>query len=184
MDKAWFSLSHLLGNLRLFILAIGAFVIGLVLYAWRPIWLSPPYYAYTPILYLLIAQVWILVWVYAIWRLPKRRLLVVLLSTFCLPLTCIISLILAPQTNSELLFMRNEDYGSLKYGGLQEQHCQLQGRIFTCELGTGSSDNDQAFYYSYRFELIDHLPLMRLVNFSSRIDCNPGYITCPRHDAP
>jgi hypothetical protein len=32
--------------------------------------------------------------------------------------------------------------------------------------------------------LIDHLPLMRLVSFSSRIDCNPGYITCPRRDAP
>lgn len=183
MDKSWVSLSHRLGALRLFILAIGAFVIGVVLYTWRPIWLSPPYHAYTPILYLLIAQVWIPVWIYAIWRLPRRRLLVGLLSIFCLFLTCIICLLLAPQTNSELS-MRNEDYGSLRYGGLREQHCQLQGRIFTCELASGSSDNDRAFYYSYRFELIDRLPLMRLVSFSSRVDCNPGYITCPRHNAP
>ena len=183
-DRSGFSPSHLLGQLRLFIAAMGAFVIGFGLYAWRPIWFSPPHHADTPILYALIALVWIPLWAYAIWRLPRHRLWVALLSLFGLPLTCMVSVFFAPQAYIELVSMRNEDYGSLRGGGLIEQDCLQQGRIFTCELATGSSDNSRASYYSYRFELIDPLPLMRLVSFSSRIGCNPGYITCPGRDAP
>jgi hypothetical protein len=162
----------------LFALAALALAGGFALYARRPIWLTPPYHAYSPALYLSLVLLWLPLCALGTWWLPKRRLLAGLLAILLIFPACVVSLILAPQAYDELLYLRGQDYGSLQHGSLQEQHCVLEGRDFTCELAVGSSDTEMATYYTYRFQVLRTLPVMRLASFSSRRGCNPGYVTC------
>jgi hypothetical protein len=99
-------------------------------------------------------------------------------------LACVAGFVVSPHTYYELGHMRGEDHGSLEYGSLDEQHCSLQGQVFTCELAIGSSDNDMAIFYSYHFRVINDLPIMWLTSFSSRLDCNPAYLSCSRSSSP
>lgn len=162
----------------LFALAALAFAGGIALYAWRPIWLAPPHHAYSPALYVSVMLLWLPLCALGIWWLPRRRLLAGLLAILLVFVSCVGSLVLAPQAYSELLYLRGQDYGSLQHGSLQEQHCRREGQDLTCELAVGSSDSEMATYYSYRFQILQPLPVMRLTSFRFRRDCNPGYVTC------
>ncbi len=166
------------GSAVLFALAALAFAGGIALYAWRPIWLAPPHHAYSPALYVTVMLLWLPLCALGVWLLPSRRLLAGLLAILLVLLSCVGSLVLAPQACSELLYLRGQDYGSLLYGSLQEQQCLMEGQEFTCELAVGSSDSEMATYYSYRFRLLRALPVMRLTSYSLRRACNPGYLTC------
>lgn len=176
--------SGCLHGIRLFVPAAITLVVGFTLYTWRPLWLAPPYHAYSPVLYFLLALGWIPFCAYGVWRFPKRRLLVTALGILLVPLTCVAGFIVSPHAYYELVHMRGEDHGSLEYGSLDEQHCSLQEQIFTCELAIGSSDNDMVILYSYRFRVINDLPIMWLTSFSSRHDCNPAYLSCARSSSP
>lgn len=178
-----FSSSGSLRYIRLFVPTVIAFILGVVLYAWRPIWLAPPYHALSPALYFLLALGWIPFGVYAVWHLPKHRLLVAILAILFAQLTCAAGYMISPHTYYELLHMRGKDYGSLKSGSLEEQHCELQAQEFTCELAVGSSDSEMAVYLSYRFKVANHLPIMWLTSFRSRLGCNPAYISCSEPDS-
>lgn len=173
-----------LHGVRLLVPAAIAVVIGFILYIWRPLWFAPPHHASTPLLYLLLALAWIPLWAYAVWRLPRHRLLVAVLGFLLAQLTCAAGFALSPHAYYELLHMRREDHGSLEYGSLEEQDCSLQDQVFTCELAIGSSDNDRAVFLSYRFEMIANLPIMRLTSFSSRLGCNPAYASCSSAGSP
>ena len=161
-----------------------ALVIGLVLCAWRPIRLAPPYHAYSPLLYFLVGVAWIPLLAFGVWRLPKRRLLAAFLGAFFVFMARTASSIVAPHTYKEMWSMRDEDHGSLRYGSLTEQRCSLQVHGFECELAVGSSDTERVIYYSYRFERVDHLPIRRLTRFDSRVGCNPSYSSCSEPGVP
>lgn len=162
-----------------FALAGAVLVIGFILSKWRPVWFAPPNFAATPLTYWFIAQLWIPLWFYAIWKLPSRRLLATLLTLVVMfPLMCLVSLTFTTQNNMDIFYIRNEDFGSLKQGGLNEQHCTTEGEFFTCEMAAGSSDTNQALYTTYKFKLIKGLPFILLIESSSRVGCNPGYPDC------
>lgn len=176
-------LARSLRYIRPFVPTVIAFTLGFVLYAWRPIWLAPPYHALSPTLYFLLALGWIPFAVYAVWHLPKHRFLVAILGILFAQLTCAAGYMISPHTYYELLHMRGKDYGSLKYGSLEEQHCDLQDQEFTCALAVGSSDSEMAVYLSYRFKVANHLPIMWLTSLRSRLGCNPAYISCSEPDS-
>lgn len=147
-------------GVRYLVGAVLALVAGVLLNATKPVWLSPPLFAYTPLVYIILALGWLPLLYFALAHLMDRRKLLVLvlvLSTACGQWFCWASI--APRRQILELFPG---------GAFSERRCEYvspdQGQThYVCELRVGSSDRPDVRILTQEFAVWDSLPFMRLL---------------------
>jgi hypothetical protein len=143
-------------------------VVGLWLNSTKPIWLAPPLFVYTPVLYIVLMLAWLpLLYLALAHLMGRKRWLVLLLMGLiaCGQWFCWASI--APRQQIAELFgdtsvfsQRQCEYTSAKSGET----------FYTCELRVGSSDDPKEQILRQRFRAWDGLPLMWLVDSTFRIE--------------
>ena len=152
----------------------------LLLNLWKPIWLAPPWFQYTPFVYALLELAWLLIVVHALSRLASRLLLVVLVV--CLLLAqCCLGMVFVQKPLVELIDLGVWG-GTL---GMNRLSCGYespspQQTLYRCELCLGSSDLPQETIYAYEFAVLDSAPIMLLRESSTRYQRGSGYGMCER----
>jgi len=144
--------------------------LGLVIWLniWKPIWLAPPWFQYTPFVYASLTLAWLPLLFYALAQLAGRRWLRVL--TVCILLgLCGCSCFLNPKLYIELV-----DLGV--FGGslpLKDLSCQYElpsaeRTLYNCELCLGSSDRPQEMILTYVLKVPEDSPFMLLLESDTR----------------
>lgn len=147
--------------------AVFALAIGILLNATKPVWLAPPLFAYTSLVYIFLALAWLPLLYLALKHLVDRGRLLVLvlvLMTACGQWFCWASI--APRRQILELFPG---------GAFSEQHCEYtspgQGNThYVCELRVGSSDSPDVRILTQEFVVWDRVPLMWLLESDFRVE--------------
>ncbi len=144
--------------------------LGLVIWLnlWKPIWLAPPWFQYTPFVYASLTLVWLPLLICTLRQLASRKWLRVLMVCILLGL-CGCSCFLNPKLYIELM-----DLGI--WGGslpLKDLSCRYESSsakqtLYHCELCLGSSDRPQEMILTYVFRVPDGSPFMVLLESDTR----------------
>ena len=154
------TLSRRTFGIRYLIGAVLTLAIVILLNATKPVWLSPPLFAYTPLVYIILALAWLPLLYFALTHLMGRRKLLVLvlvLLTTCGQWFCWASI--APRRQVLELFPG---------GAFSERRCEItspdQGKThYSCELRVSSSDRPDEWILTQEFAVWDNLPFMWLL---------------------
>lgn len=135
---------------------------------WKPIWLAPPWFRYTPFVYASLMLAWLPLLIYALSQIASRRWLLIL--TVCILLgQCCSTCVFYPEIYIELM-----DLGL--WGGslpLKDLSCRYESSsaeqtLYHCELCLGSSDRPQEIILTYVFRVPDGSPFMVLLESDTR----------------
>lgn len=144
--------------------------LGLIIWLnlWKPIWLAPPWFRYTPLVYASLALAWLPLLIHAWSQSANRRWLRVLMVCLLLVL-CGCSCFLNPKLYYDLVSLG-------MFGGtlpLDDLSCRYESpsaeqTFYNCELCLGSSDVPQEMIITYKFKILDSSPFMVLLESDTR----------------
>ena len=172
---------------RLLVVAAG-WVALMALNIWKPVWLTPPWLLYTPLLYALLLLAWLPVLAHAAARVLRLRWAFVILAGAVTVHACV-SCVFLQGVGIDLIELSlergvfgwgNPDclYGSAQGSkdrsalacneGLGSLNCRYNtasdGTTYNCVLCIGSSDTPQEIVRTYSFRVLDDWPVMLLIH--------------------
>jgi hypothetical protein len=150
-------------RLRLLLIAAAVWALLALLNVWKPIWLAPPWFTYTPAVYALLWLACLVVLVYAVGRYARHNW-ASLAAIGCLALQACLGCVVVHDIGIDLIELSVEQ-GSI---GLSRLRCDdwstPEGRTYLdCTLCMGSSDVPQEMIRTYLFRTFSGWPLMFLL---------------------
>jgi hypothetical protein len=154
--------------------------LGLVIWLniWKPIWLAPRWFRYTPFVYASLILAWLPLLICALRQLASRRWLLVLMVCILLG-QCCGGFLFFHRVYVELVDLGLFG-GSL---GMQSLSCRYESpsaeqTLYHCELCLGSSDIPQKMILTYKFKILGGSPFMLLLESDARYrdggTCSPS----------